>query len=545
MREKRKDQTKRLMQSLVLWILGGVYFFISPLWGQSELMFQFSPNGEIYEVLHKGKGKIRLTIVLMSEGFCAKKIEKFKKDSKTISDKILSAPIFAPYRDRIAIYRVNVVSMDSGIDKSRHENTADTAFGVYYWKERNNILCRYPKRIQYVLSRIPGKGKKIGLVVTNFAEFCGISLGNDGILVPCHNLKGEISIHEMGHAVFCLGDEYGGNGRKWPGDEPFHANLSAEGNPKKVKWSRIIPSAVEGGLRYNYGIWHAEQFCRMKNSLMPACSVCRKEIQYYFGPLPSAAPELTFLSPSNGKEFKAGEKVVIRWKTAHLQKGGYVTLSYRRDVKIPPSKETIYRYKPKWIPLKRSPSGEKAREDQKVWTFPKIKSDHTDLYLHYRDKKGQLLATAMISLQRKKEILLSFLDLPRGTVFYQGGFKLINWKEENVPSYGKIVLSFQEGEKEEVLYKGNPAKRRVVKSKITHWGINNYGWYIPSRKVKYGRLVLYCYDGKKVLAQTRVAVGIGSFEEPPRERMAKKGKKRPAAAGLGFLRKLRKMRKEK
>jgi len=84
---------------------------------------------------------------------------------------------------------------------------------------------------------------------------------------------GRTLTHELGHALFGLGDEYGEVPACFddsPSDlatehDPFLtvANLSLD--PDGTKWADLVEGAREGGMRYDRCVYHPTDRCRMLN----------------------------------------------------------------------------------------------------------------------------------------------------------------------------------------------------------------------------------------------------------------------------------------
>jgi hypothetical protein len=92
-------------------------------------------------------------------------------------------------------------------------------------------------------------------------------------------------VHELGHAIYGLGDEYVDHG--WekktvdPEDVAPFPNLTAD--PSGERFKPYVPGPyVPGGARVGRGVWHATTHCRMGNDCYkknaPFCPVCRAAI---------------------------------------------------------------------------------------------------------------------------------------------------------------------------------------------------------------------------------------------------------------------------
>jgi hypothetical protein len=95
----------------------------------------------------------------------------------------------------------------------------------------------------------------------------------------------EIAVHEMGHFLHGLADEYGGNASVYPGGEPGAANLTT--NPAGQKWAHWLGyrqpgvgviGAYEGGGYYEQGIYRPSPDSKMRSLYKPFNAVSREKI---------------------------------------------------------------------------------------------------------------------------------------------------------------------------------------------------------------------------------------------------------------------------
>lgn len=82
------------------------------------------------------------------------------------------------------------------------------------------------------------------------------------------------ALHELGHSLFGLADEYGGkpalsSPRR---TEPTEPNITLD--PRGSKWRHLVTGATEGADGYDRGIWRPTRNCRMRSFTEPFCAVC-------------------------------------------------------------------------------------------------------------------------------------------------------------------------------------------------------------------------------------------------------------------------------
>ena len=99
---------------------------------------------------------------------------------------------------------------------------------------------------------------------------------HEGCESALYMLSGRIAIHELGHSVGGLADEYFTEGTTYPGGEPREPNVTTD--PRGTKWAsdlgRNTPDggvigAYQGGRYYERGIYRPSQDSLMRNINKP------------------------------------------------------------------------------------------------------------------------------------------------------------------------------------------------------------------------------------------------------------------------------------
>lgn len=162
----------------------------------------------------------RLDIVLIDDGYTADQLDQWASDADEITSKILSKEPFASLAPYIDIRRVDAVSEESGasydcVDECR---ARDTAFGTVFPLNWVNTLLGtdYDTRAVFQLqqwevaravSAVPWDAV---VVVSNTATDGGLSVHYATVTRGLPFL-GVTTVHELGHSVGYLGDEYMGD----------------------------------------------------------------------------------------------------------------------------------------------------------------------------------------------------------------------------------------------------------------------------------------------------------------------------------------------
>jgi len=207
---------------------------------------------------------------------------------------------FTSYRDRINIWAVEAVSMESGTDVPGENIYVNTALNSnFYTFDLDRYLTTTDiKAVNDYAAVVPHDNI---VVLINSPRYGGGGVYNyySGTTAD-HPLSPKVFAHEFGHGLAGLADEYYSSevayDEFYPLDvEPWEPNITTLVNFNH-KWKDMIPEGVpvptpaeekysnltglfEGGGYSAKGIYRPEMECRMKsNGPKGFCSVCRAAI---------------------------------------------------------------------------------------------------------------------------------------------------------------------------------------------------------------------------------------------------------------------------
>lgn len=267
----------------------------------SHFIRKFTPQYETFEVSYTGKPENRVDLVLIPEGYTDNERAKFVSACQNFAKEFFS---YSPYKENAARFNIRAVwapSKESGVSlPGEHvwRNTAAKAQFYTFDSERyqmiedfqglRNIAAHVPYDYIYVLSNTQKYG---GGGIYNFY----------GISAAHHPTStGKIYVHEFGHVLLGLGDEYAGNvsyNEMYPTDvEPWEENLTTLVDFDKKDWKNMIgkdtpiptpdtekyrekTGVFKGGGYVNEGIYRPASTCLMKEfSTDKFCPVCSHAI---------------------------------------------------------------------------------------------------------------------------------------------------------------------------------------------------------------------------------------------------------------------------
>ncbi|MFE9258069.1 M64 family metallopeptidase [Streptomyces sp. NPDC006879] len=248
-------------------------------------------DGRVSKLVDNGPTADRLDIVVIGDGYTAAGLDQFHQDALRKWQEISAVEPYATYRGLFNVWAVDAVSRESGVSGDPGANSVrDTALGAFFWCEGiERLLCIDQEKTDGYIAKAPEAD--LVLVLANSAKYGGAGynepsaeLGYEGIATASagHESSGQVAVHETGHSLGKLADEYfylgSADYEQYPGGAPAERNLSTltaqELAVRKAKWFRWlgVPSpdggtvgAYEGAGYYVRGLYRPTE-----NSLMRA-----------------------------------------------------------------------------------------------------------------------------------------------------------------------------------------------------------------------------------------------------------------------------------
>ncbi|MFE2107216.1 M64 family metallopeptidase [Kitasatospora sp. NPDC059463] len=244
-------------------------------------------DGEVTPILRGGEPADKVDVVVIGDGYTAAEQQKFRADALAKWQELSAVEPYAAYRGLFNVWAVATVSAESGITGDPDRATVrDTALGSYFWCEDiERLLCVDTAAVETYAAKAPQAD--LVLVVANTAKYGGAGynvaspLGYDGIATVAggNPRAGQIAVHETGHSLGKLADEYFYDGDDvYPAElgEPDEPNISmstadrlARDHAKWYRWlGRTSPDggvvgSYEGGGYYPKGLYRPTE-----NSIM-------------------------------------------------------------------------------------------------------------------------------------------------------------------------------------------------------------------------------------------------------------------------------------
>jgi hypothetical protein len=219
---------------------------------------------EKFKVHYSGSSSIKLDIVFIPEGYSENEKEKFHQDCQRVTEYLFEYAPFSELKNSFNIWGVNAYSKDSGVDipgdsiwKSTIVNSS-----FYTFDSERYLMTTDMKSVRNYASNAPYDQIYI---LANTEKYGGGAIYNYySITAVDHPSAKQVFVHEFGHGLAGLADEYGADATYnefYPLDvEPWEPNITTLINFES-KWKYLlpadseIPSSVDGKDQLDIGVY--------------------------------------------------------------------------------------------------------------------------------------------------------------------------------------------------------------------------------------------------------------------------------------------------
>ena len=243
-------------------------------------------DAEPVEVLRSnGPDQNRINVAILGDGYTREELGKYANDVERLLAGFFRDQPFADYAGYFNVRRVDVTSNESGVDHPARDEYRDTALGAHYdCRDIPRLICIDYGAVVDVLDRsLAVNARDIVMVLVNDEEY-----GGSGGVFPVastHELSADLMLHELGHSLGLLADEYAGGGPACDNTvEPPEVNVTRESTAASIKWSYWIEpgtrvpatdampgvvSAYEGAKYCDSGLYRPTFASRMREVSRP------------------------------------------------------------------------------------------------------------------------------------------------------------------------------------------------------------------------------------------------------------------------------------
>jgi hypothetical protein len=225
-----------------------------------------APAAEVVTIQQTGAPADRYDLVFVGDGYTAAEQALFHSQAVARWQQITAYEPFRTLKDKFNVWQVNAVSNQSGADNDPTVGVRkDTVLGGrFYCDNVARLICVDTSVTRSYAALAPGSDQ--ALVLINSTTYGG-SGGTVTVSSGGNAQSGDIVVHELGHSIGGLADEYGGPGR-YPSGEPREPNMSlltaSQMQAQNKKWAAYLGrptpdggviGTFEGGAYYDKGVY--------------------------------------------------------------------------------------------------------------------------------------------------------------------------------------------------------------------------------------------------------------------------------------------------
>lgn len=190
----------------------------------------------------RGFGDNRVDLVIVGDGYTASEMGLYHQDAARIAADFFRYEPFVTYEPYFRVTIVDVVSAESGVDNDPTPGILrNTAMDMAFWCSGiERLLCVNVSKAWSFASAGAADVDQI-LAIANSTKYggAGYPSSNVGTVSGRNAAAVEVAIHEMGHSLGKLADEYTyGGPAHYNGPEPAEANLTIRDVETMITWRR-------------------------------------------------------------------------------------------------------------------------------------------------------------------------------------------------------------------------------------------------------------------------------------------------------------------
>ena len=235
-----------------------------------------APAGAVVPIFENGPASAKVDILLISEGYRAQEMQKFRADAKRLIEALFAQEPFKSRRNDFNVRMLELPSAQSGVNRPNAGVFKRTPISAEYniFDSERYVLTLDNRALRDAASSAPYEFIEI---LVNERTYGGGGVFNDHATASVDSAFAEyVFVHEFGHHFAALADEYytsdvayeTGAVRKI---EPWEPNVTALLDPAALKWRDLVPTGTALPTP-----WPKEEFERHSRSIQERRREIRK-----------------------------------------------------------------------------------------------------------------------------------------------------------------------------------------------------------------------------------------------------------------------------
>jgi len=203
-----------------------------------------SHTNKVDIIAEHGPASQKVDLVILGDGYSKTEMDKFRKDAVRLSGYLMNAEPFKSHVNDFNIRAIETPGESSGVNKPHQEVYKRTPLKVHYGAfDSERYALTFDNRIvRDIASQVP---YDIMVIILNERTYGGGGIYNLYTTVSADNKFAEyIMIHEMGHHIAALADEYYTSAVSYEAQEikvePWEPNLTALFDKENLKWKDLL-----------------------------------------------------------------------------------------------------------------------------------------------------------------------------------------------------------------------------------------------------------------------------------------------------------------
>ncbi len=255
-------------------------------WGASPHAHEAPVRGGVPGVsttlISSGHPSNRIDLVIVGDGYTASELGLFAEHAQRGVDDLFSIMPFSEYAPLFNVHRVDVISNESGVDGDPTQDVErDSALDMSFWcGGTQRLLCANTLAVRQAADNAPDWDQIFAVANSTTYGGAGYTSQNIGTYSGGNSAAPQVAIHELGHSLGDLADEYTyGGPAEYAGPEPSAPNVSvldaAQMQAQGAKWSDWLGESdaefdglvdtFEGGNYSPEGIYRPSSNSMMRN----------------------------------------------------------------------------------------------------------------------------------------------------------------------------------------------------------------------------------------------------------------------------------------